>query len=127
MIVFGVSLVLIVFLFVLKRAEVRRGARFAEGVRAGADSGALRVKEWLAMSERYLEQTPWFLSVLARYGVHVGALSFARLARSLEEQAHNLADFVSHKHRFERKETKSEFLKKVTERKNEKKETVATE
>jgi len=115
-VVFGVSLGLLIVLFILKRIEVARGARFAEGLRLRADHGALRVKYVLAVSEWYLENTPWFVSALTRYGVHVGALSFAKLARSLESQAHNLADLVSHKHRFERRETKSDFLKQVSER-----------
>jgi hypothetical protein len=115
MLVFGISLALIVLLFVLKRIEIGRGARFGERFRASADVGALRVKGWLEMSEWYLEQTPWFIGAITRYGVHVGALSFARIARTSAEYAHGLADLVSHKHRFERRETKSEYLKLVSD------------
>jgi hypothetical protein len=42
--VFSVSIVLILMLLALKRAEASRGARFGEGIRASADVGALRVK-----------------------------------------------------------------------------------
>jgi hypothetical protein len=115
MITFGAALALIVLLFEVKRAEVRRGARFVEGVRAKADVRAVQVKELLYRAEFYLEHTPWFVSALTRYGVHVGALAFAKLARMSEEQAHRLADFVSHKRNFERRETKSQFLKQVSE------------
>jgi hypothetical protein len=118
MIVFSVSLVGILVLFILKKIETNREARFVEGVRARADQGALVVKHWFQISEWYLERAPWFVSALTRYGVHIGALSFARLARTLESRAHQLADLVSHKHRFERRATKSQFLKEVGEYKN---------
>jgi hypothetical protein len=115
MIIFGVSLTLIIALFVLKRIEIRRDVRFGEHLRASADSGALRVKALLETTEDHIENIPFFIGAMTRYGVHVGALSFARLARVLEEQAHRLADLVSHKHRFERRETKSKFLKEVSD------------
>lgn len=118
MVVFGVSLVGIILLFVLKRVEIRRGSRFGEPLRMHADAGALAIKSWIEVGERYLERTPWFVAALSRYGVRIGALAFARLARRLAEDAHRLADFVSHKHRFERRETKSQFLKEVSEHKN---------
>lgn len=118
MIVFSVSLVLTIALFVLKKTEVRRGARFVEPARASADRGALKVKGVLGTMELYVEHTPWFIGAFTRYLVHVGALSFARIARSSAEYAHALADLVSHKHRFERRETKSEYLKQVSEYKN---------
>ena len=118
MIVFFVSLVGIILLFTLKKIEAGRERRFAEGVRTNADHGALRVKAWLEMSESYLERTPFFIAALTRYGIHVGALAFARLARTSAEQAHRLADMASHKRNFERRETKSQFLKEVSDYKN---------
>lgn len=114
MVVFFVSLSGILFLFILKSVEVRRNARFAEGMRTRADHGAMRVKAVLETTEGYIENIPFFLGAFTRYGVHISALSFARLARVSEEQAHRLADLVSHKHRFERKETKSRYLKEVS-------------
>lgn len=115
MYVFLVSLGGILFLFALKRIEAARERRFAEGLRVYADNGALRVKAWIEISEHYLGLTPWFISALMRYVVHIAALSFARLARTSAEYAHALADFVSHKHRFERRETKSTYLREVRE------------
>jgi len=47
--------------------------------------------------------------------VREAALGLAASARYLERQAHRLADLVSHKRGFERRETKSEFLKQVTD------------
>lgn len=117
MMFFFVSLLLLMLLFLVKHLEVRRGARYLEGIRQGADVGALRLKHLIARGEYYVENIPWFLSALTRYGIHVGALSFARFARMSAIQAHRLADFVSHKRNFERKETKSIFLKQVTEHK----------
>lgn len=118
MVVFGVSIALILVLFALKRVEMGREQRFGEGLRARADVGALRVKSVLAMGESYLADMPFFLGALSRYFVHVGALSFARLARASAKRAHQLADFVSHKRGFERRETKSQFLRDVSEVKN---------
>ena len=116
--VFFVSLCAIIVLFTLKRVELNRERRFAEGMRSRADASALRVKAWIEISEKYLERTPWFIAALARYCIHIGALSFARLARTSAEQAHALADLVSHKRNFERRETKSQFLKDVSDYKN---------
>ena len=113
-IVFFVSLFLVFVLFALKRVELARGARIAEPLRASADLGALRVKRLLSDVEERIENIPFFLSALVRYGVHICALSFARLARVGEREAHRLADLVSHKHRFERRETKSKYLKEVS-------------
>ena len=115
---FGASLFLLVVLFGLKRVEVNRGARFGEGLRTRADLGALRIKRLLAMSEWYLEQAPFFLAALTRYGIHVGALSYARIARKSAESAHSLADLVSHKRGFQRRETKSQYLRDVSEVRN---------
>jgi hypothetical protein len=118
MVVFSVSLVAVVLLFILKRLEFNREHRFAENLRTRADYGALRVKGWLEVSEWYLERIPFFVGALTRYGVHISALGFARIARSSAQRAHQLADFVSHKRNFERRETKSKFLKDVSEYKN---------
>ena len=118
MIVFFVSLICIIALFTLKRMEVNREGRFFEPMRVTADHSALRVKALLQATEGYIENIPYFLGAMTRYSVHVGALSFARLARVSEEQAHRLADLVSHKHRFERRETKSKYLKEVSGYKN---------
>jgi len=116
--VFSVSIFLILILFVLKRAELNRSHRFAEGLRARADVGALHIKAVLVKGELFLEDLPFFLGALTRYAVHVGALSFARLARTSAKRAHQLADFVSHKRGFERRETKSHYLREVSEVKN---------
>lgn len=118
LIVFFASLGGILFLFLLKRIEMNRERRFAEGLRARADASALRIKTLLETSEEILENIPFVIAALARYGIHIGALGFARLARTSAEQAHALADLVSHKRNFERRETKSEYLKQVTEHKN---------
>jgi hypothetical protein len=118
MTVFFAALALILILFTVKKIEVRRQQRFGENLRQLADAGALRVKASLMTTERYIESLPFFISAIARYGVHIGALSFARLARTLESEAHRLADMVSHKRGFERKETKSKYLKEVSSYKN---------
>lgn len=117
-IVCGITLFLLIVLFSLKRAEVARGRRFGEAFRTRADERALRIKAALENGEAYLAEMPYFFSALSRYFVHVGALSFAKIARASAQRAHHLADLVSHKRGFERRETKSQFLKDVSEYKN---------
>ena len=51
--------------------------------------------------------------------LHTTMVAFANIAGATERGAHRVADFVSHRHRFERKETNSDFLKKVSARKEE--------
>ncbi len=114
-VVFSSSLLGIILLFILRRIECMRDRRFGERVRMHADTGALMLKNLLLRVEQTLERIPWFLAALMRYGIHVGALSFARLARTAAHQAHLLAELVSHKRTFERRETKSQFLKDVGE------------
>jgi hypothetical protein len=116
--VFGLSLFGIVLLFMMKKYELARGTLMGGGMRDRADLFALRVKWVIMVIEWYLARTPIFLSVLARYGVRMAALGFANLARTSEQQAHRLADMVSHKRNFERRETRSEFLKQMSEHKS---------
>lgn len=117
-IVFSVALFLILILFLVKYMEAGRAVRFLDTARTRADDGALKVKAALVMGEAYLEELPFFVGALSRYVVHVGALSFARLARASAKRAHQLADLVSHKRGFERRATKSQFLREVSEVKN---------
>jgi|SRR3989344_3740278 len=116
--VFFVSLAGTVALFVLKQWEERTGRTLAPTVHRYLDVRALQGKELLVALQADLEKLPPELVHLAHIAVHTGALEVARLARFLEAQAHRLADFVSHKHRFERRAPRSEFLKKVIEHKN---------
>ena len=117
-ILFGVSLFGIIVLFLVKRYEMVRGSLVGGRFRARVDDFALDVKWVIMVIEWYLARTPDMLMALSRLGIRSGALGFARLARVSEEQAHRLADFVSHKRNFERRETKSTFLKQVGEYKN---------
>ncbi len=114
-IVFGFSLFSILVLFLMKRYEVANGRLIGGSARDSADLFALRVKWVLMVIEWYLARTPDILLVFTRFGVRFLALSFARLARTAEGEAHRLADFVSHKRNFERRETKSNYLKQVGE------------
>lgn len=116
--IFGLSLFGIVLLFGMKRMEIARGALIGGAWRESADLFALRVKWVIMVIEWYLARTPIFVSVLVRYGVRMAALGFANLARTSEAQAHRLADMVSHKRNFERRETRSEFLKQMSEHKS---------
>jgi len=115
---FGVSLFGILLLFVMKKIEVSRGSLIGGSARDSADLFALRVKWVFLVIEWYLSRLPDFLFLLSRHAVRAGALYLARAARYAEAQAYHLADFVSHKRNFERRETKSNYLKKVSEHKN---------
>lgn len=115
---FGFSIFGIIVLFVVKRIEVSRGALIGGSARDSADLFALRVKWVFLVIEWYLSRLPDFLFLLTRHGVRAGALFLARAARYAEAQAYHLADFVSHKRNFERRETKSKYLKQVSDHKN---------
>lgn len=118
MIVFIVSLALIVLLFALRYVEERRGGRFGARPRQLADNAALNLKDALVHGKDQLEKLPPEVAHVSMGAIHSGALGAASVARSFEAQAHRFADFVSSKRNFQRRETKSEFLKQVTDFKN---------
>lgn len=113
---FAVSFVGIAGLFALKYREENAGRVYLPSLRDSADEKAVAFKGWLARRGKDLELLPPFAAMLARRGVHELALSFAAIARMGETQAHRLADLVSHKHRFERRAPRSEFLMRVAQR-----------
>lgn len=117
-VLFGVSLFGLILLFAVKAREAAHPSSSRAAWRDRADDFALEVKWVLLVVEWYITRLPLFTTLIARRLVHNSALSFARLARVSAEQAHRLADFVSHKRTFERRETKSDFLKQVIEHKN---------
>jgi hypothetical protein len=117
-IIFGLSLIGIIGLFVLKSIEIRRDRRFLPGIRSRADDQALRLKDALLDSRHQAAKLAPFSVFIARLVLREIALGLARFGRMLEREAHRLADMASSKHKFERKETKSEFLRSVTEHKN---------
>src|SRR5665213_353865 len=101
-IVFFLALIGIVALFTLKRWELARERVLFPSFRTRADSEALHLKDLFA----------------AQNVVHGMAVDAGHIAHWLGAQSHRLADSVSHKRNFERGQTKSEFLKKVSEHKN---------
>ncbi len=119
-IIFFTSLALIVALFAVTAIEAHTGVRLARSARARADRGALRIKEGLMHARDQLEALPPRLGHGALYVVAQSALVAASCARACENQAHRLADFVSAKRGFERRETTSTFLKQVPGFRNEK-------
>jgi hypothetical protein len=111
---FFISLVGIVSLFILKRWEIKSGIQVAAPWREVADYEARLLKKRLIQLES--EMGTWLPKALliCRYFVHLTALAVARGLHRGEVLMHKLADRVSHKHRFERRATRSEFLKEVT-------------
>lgn len=119
MIIFFASLVLIVGLFALKVWEERHGRRFAPHARARADDLAREIKQQLHHSRVQIEKLPPEIAHHTMTGIVSIAHSIAAFARIVEHNAHRIADFVSAKRGFERRETKNDFLKRVQEYKNE--------
>lgn len=117
-IIFVMSALGIVGLFVLKYYEAKHDRVLFPQWREKADEQALRLKDEMYHVGERLEKVPPAAAFWSRVLVHDAAIGFAALARISEAQAHRLADFVSHKHRFERRETQSDFLRKVAEHKN---------
>jgi len=114
-IVLGVSLLGIALLFYVKHWEEKNARIFAPGVRIAADGRALELKAFLVLCQNEFRKIGPTSIRIARAMLHDLALSLAALSRASERGAHRLADMVSHKHRFERRETKSEFLKQVSD------------
>jgi hypothetical protein len=114
-ITFFITLAAIAALFYMKHWELSRERVLTPVVREQADSYALELKDMLARSRFEAGKIPPLLMLLTRFFIHEGALYFAQFSRFLERKAHELADMASHKHRFERRETRSEFLKQVSE------------
>lgn len=117
-IVFFFSLLAIIFLFVLKRIEERRAHVFLPSMRVSLDRGALWCKGILESGEEIAGLVPPLAAWATRMTLLSGMRGFARLARRSAESANRLADFVSHKHNFERRETRSAFLRQVGEYRN---------
>jgi hypothetical protein len=112
--IFGVALVAIGALFVLKYWETGTGRLVAPALRTGADTYALQFKRRLFRARLDLARTVPFAVLFSRYLIHEGALAFAAFARISEMQAHRLADLVSHKRTFVPRETRSTFLRQVS-------------
>jgi hypothetical protein len=119
MALFFISTVGIFFLFYIKHLEVARERALSPNLRGKADEYALDLKAVLSRSRFEIAKIPPLMVRILRHFAREGALGLASLARLGERKAYELADMVSHKHRFERRETKSEFLKQVAEHKSE--------
>lgn len=118
LVVFAGSLTGIVVLFALKAWEAKRGHRFVPGAREHLDAGALALKKKVNEGEAFLSRLPLIGSFFAYKFLETLTVLFARMARGASDAAHRLADFISHKHNFERKELRSTFIKTMIEHKN---------
>jgi hypothetical protein len=115
---FVLSVTLMVVFLEVKRYEQKRAVMlFAPTQRARLDAFAALSKEKLSHSGTELAKLPPVILFYAQIAIHEIALAIAASARFLESQAYALADLVSHKHRFEIRETRSEFLIRMTEHK----------
>jgi len=123
---FSVSLVAMIGLFFLKMWEAKRGAEILPRARRALDIGALWCKARLTHLEEVFSRIPPRMVILMRFLLAASMRGFAGGAHRVAEMAHRLADFVSHKHRFERRETRSELLKRLHENRVEKSSEVTT-
>ena len=112
------SLAGLIALFCLKYVELRIGVVYAPKFRMRADRLARMTRVFLYFALEHIERLPHDALTLLRVVAHYGAVLFARGARAAEYGAYRLADRVSHKHHFERGETKSTFLRSVSEHKS---------
>lgn len=115
---FAISLLGIIVLFVLKAWELRTSNVLAPQMRERADLKAYEFKVLLMRAQSELRKLPPETIYFSRVVLHDAALGAAAIARFLEQQSHRLADLVSHKRGFERREPRNEFLKNVSEYKN---------
>lgn len=113
MMVLGVSILGISLLFYVKHWETKNARVFVPGVRIRADEGALQLKALLVKCQQECKKLGPTSIRIGRALLHDLALALAALSRASERQAHRLADMVSHKHAFQRRETKNDFLKHV--------------
>lgn len=102
-------------LLILKRWEITHSHIFFPDIRATLDTQALRLKVILFTASHNVGSLPPFFLILLQRIVQRGAIAFGHLAHWMGRRSHDLADLVSHKYKFERRETRSEFLKKVIE------------
>lgn len=112
------ALTTIVALFTLRLVEERRGARFVPEFRVRVDSFALVLKMRIIALAKEMHRLPGIGLLILRYFVHIAAKAAARFARKMESGAHELADRMTHKHRFRRRESTNAFLREVAEHKN---------
>ena len=122
LVAFVISLIGIKALFIVKAIEVRRNTQLLPLWRACADSYALSLKQQVRDWNDALHLISPFVVHIMHFVMHEIALGVAAIARITERSAHSLAERISHKHTFKNKQTpitRSEFLRKVTEHKNE--------
>ena len=105
-------------LFTLKEWEFRQDRILAPELRGKIDRLSFHIKELLCALRMDIEKLPPEILHISRIVLHQTALTVAGLLRSLSYQAHRFADLVSHKHAFQRRAPRSEFLRKVIEHKN---------
>jgi hypothetical protein len=117
-ILFVLSFASIVALLVLKDWELSHERLLVPQVRKRIDQEALHLKDLMAAAQLDVGKLPPLIVHAVQVTLHAAAVDFGHFAHWLGEQAHELADRVSHRHHFERRETRSEFLKKVSEGKN---------
>ncbi len=117
-IVFFHALILIVALFTVKQWELMHERVLMPQWRARADVKALRVKELAFAARKDIEHLPPFLSMPLRASCMVSRSMQAILPSGSAGNRIVSPTMYRTKRNFERRETKSEFLKKVSKHKD---------
>ena len=115
--VFLVSLAGIIALFAFKYAEGVTGRTIMPQTRQLLDKRTLALRSYGAFVARIIEHLPALSVAFCYFSLHMFAVLVALAARTAEHQAHQLADSVSHRRRFQRRETQSAFLQQVSKHK----------
>ena len=113
LVVFFASMAGVIGLLILKHVENSRGKLVFSQTRREFDYHAHELKLLLMRYKDESAHMAPFASRVARILIREAALFLARLARRLEKASHSVADLASHKRHFERKETRSEFLREM--------------
>ena len=116
--ILAISMFGIIGLFALKSYEEREGRVLFPALRAEADVRALELKARLHEAQAKVGNVGPIMVRFTQILIHDAALIFAAFGNFLERKAHEVADRVSYKHRFERRESTSSFLRQVGEYKS---------
>lgn len=114
---FSIALCAIVFLFSIAYLEAARGTVVSPRIERVFDTWATGTHTGLMHIGHMVDHWPTYMMQFGYYLVHVAAVLVALVARAAERRAHAVADFVSHKRSFTRRETQSDFLRAVQEHK----------
>jgi hypothetical protein len=118
-IIFGVSLVALSGLFAVKAWELAHDTTYFSALREKTDSWALKGEHGAKIAQKLISLVPPLVLMGVRKCIHACAVSFAKIARIAEKQAHEVAHMVSNPYRDWKPQQSSVFLKEVSAHRDE--------